>query len=131
MARVAHRSAAATVSYGSGLMPLAGGSHVPADIWVSISASRGSAVTAWAAWLASSAAASRSMDGLAFSRAHDAHAAITHAATSVAGSAWVARDIAIVTCRPRLAWSWVSTQPMDRARIDPSLGAPSGHSANS
>jgi len=88
VARVAHHSAAATVSYGSGLMPLAGGSHVPADTWVSISASRASVVTAWAAWRASSAAAASSVDGLASSRAHDAHVAITHAATSAAGSAW-------------------------------------------
>jgi len=117
VARVAHHSTAVTVSYGSRLMPLAGGCHVPANTWVSISASRALAPTSWAAWGASSMAASSSMDGLAPSSAHDAHAAITHAATRAAGSAWVAPDIAIVTCRRRSAWSWGSTQPMGRARI--------------
>jgi hypothetical protein len=117
MWHVAHHSTAATVSYGSRLTPLAASSHVPVDTWVSISASRDSVVTAWAASRASSMAASSSMDGLAPSSAHDAHVAITHAATSAAGSAWVAPDIAIVTCRPRSAWSWGSTQPMGRARI--------------
>src|SRR5207237_3441321 len=92
VARVAHHSTAVTVSYGSRLMPLAGGCQVPADTWISIEASRALAPTSWAAWGASSMAASSSMDGLAPSSDHDAHAPITHAATSAAGSAWVARD---------------------------------------
>src|SRR5262249_45524084 len=83
--RVAHHSTAATVLYGSRLTPLAGCSHVSADTWVSISASRASAPISWAASRASSAAASSSMAGLAPSSAHDAHAAITHAATSGGG----------------------------------------------
>jgi hypothetical protein len=113
------------------LKPVAGGSHVPADSWVRISASRASVPSAWAVWRASPVAMASSRDGLAPSSAHDAHAAIAQAAiaqaaTKAAGSAWVARDIVIVICQRRSAWSWGRTQPMGRARIAAPLVALAG-----
>ena len=116
-ARATHDKTAVTVSYGSRLTPSAGPAQAPVETWASIPASRVPVATASAASRASSAATPSNRPGSAPSSAHDAHAAITHAATSAAGSAWVARDSSIAACRRRPAWLCGNTQPIGSARI--------------